>query len=260
MADEQPVDELPEATDCKMSEAPLTPADDEQPVAESPESTDRIAREPLLADNTSPHPANVQLPPASSLNREHTLPKSGSILKPPQSPVADAVSRSTVRLPKPPQSPVADAISRSTVRHPKPQQESTAELPITVLEWQRKVRFESVRDSVPQDVSEGSPTSPDSNDAIDGDPIVDDRSDGQQDNVQTAMDTPSLSEDMIDPSVCRNWYNGRCHRRRCKYRHSLIPPQTTDQESQKTIPHDPAAVQTIAHESHGVEGAADLTG
>jgi hypothetical protein len=115
MADGQPVDELPKVTDCKASVAPLTPVDDQQPVAELPEMTDCIAREPSFADNISPHPANVQLPSAPFLDREHTLSESG-VLEPPQSPVVDAVSLPTVRLPKP----------------AKPQQASTAELLVTV--------------------------------------------------------------------------------------------------------------------------------
>ena len=99
MADEQPADELPETTNYKTSVAPLTPVDDQQPVVELPEMTDCTTRSPLFAGNTSPHPTNVQLPPASFPDREHTLPES-AVLEPPQSSVVDAISPLTVRLPK----------------------------------------------------------------------------------------------------------------------------------------------------------------
>src|SRR6266850_3609995 len=56
--------------DLKTSVVPLAPVADEHPVADLSEMTDCTTREPLLADNTSPHPATVLLPPASFPGRE----------------------------------------------------------------------------------------------------------------------------------------------------------------------------------------------
>jgi hypothetical protein len=124
--------------DLKTSAVPLAPVADERPVADLPEMTDCTTREPLLADNTSSHPATVLLPPASFPGRGSPLAESGAVGSP-QSSVLDAVSLPTVRLPKlpgPQQSSVVDSVSLPTVRLPPRLVElpraSAAELPVTV--------------------------------------------------------------------------------------------------------------------------------
>lgn len=164
----------------------------EHPVADLSEMTDCTTREPLLADNTSPHPATVLLPPASFPGREAPLTESG-VVEPPQSSVVDAVSPLTVRLPKlaePQQSSVLDTVSIPTVRLSRlaqPQRASAAELLVTVryfspatnrdrspefLSPQERQRetFDTVGHSL--DVSEASPTSLEPNATLDSGTIA----------------------------------------------------------------------------------------
>jgi hypothetical protein len=121
--------------DLKTSVVPLAPVADDHPLADLPEMTDCTTRESILADNPSPHPATVLLPPASFRGREFPLAASGAVT---QSSVADVVSP-TVRLPRlpgPQQSSVVDAVSLPTVRLPprlaEPQRASAAESLATV--------------------------------------------------------------------------------------------------------------------------------